>query len=126
MFITRIEGDTVYYKLEDESNLPVSEKLFYDLTGISVQNIASLDLLTWSTLLSLGLAAALAVAWRSPYPIAVGLFLITFANVYRNSESVFENFEINPYIKLVFFMGVLLLIIITIIEYFTHGDVSHD
>ena len=100
------------------------EELFEEVTGSQFGLITSLDI---NSLLSIagivGITGVLSVFMHSPYPIAVGLFLATFINLYMNSNSILNTVDVNPYLSMAFGLGMVFLFVITIIEYFTHGDV---
>lgn len=114
-------GDEVNYNIDNTTGAISSESLVEDITGQE-------NVLSWGGLGTVALIAGIVggglAGWitSSPYPIGVGLFLGTFANVYVNSRSVFEQFQVNPYLLLALGAGVIILMTITIIEYLTHGD----
>lgn len=118
-----VEGDESTYNLSDIEERSEGD-VFEDISGAGWGSVLSLDKEVWALIgVVMGGAVILAWAMHSPYPIAVGLFLATFVNVYINSKSIFSSFDVNPYITMVFGVGILVLFVITTIEYFTHGDV---
>ena len=123
IFAYTIEGDESTYNLSNIEE-QTDSGIFEDVSGAGWGGVLSLDRDVWA-LIGVVMGGALFLSWamHSPYPIAVGLFLSTFINVYLNSRSIFSQLEVNPYITMAFGLGIVVLFVITTIEYFTHGDV---
>ena len=118
-------GDPDHYKVNDEGLIETSEGTFEDVSGYSFGDISSFDLDTLATIggaIVFGLLFA--KLFHSPAPIAVTLFLAVFINIWRNSLNIVTQFKISPYLYGIFGGLILLLIIVTMIEYFAQGDVS--
>lgn len=117
--------DPDHYNVDDEGMIETSEGVFEDVSGYNFGDVTSFDLDTLATIGgAIVFGIAFAIMFRSPAPIAVTLFLAIFINIWRNSQNILTQFKISPYLYGVFALGILLLIVITIIEYMTQGDVS--
>lgn len=122
IFTYEYQTDSSDYDLDDPDNMNATD-VFEDVSGQSVGGLLSLDMVSWIAMGGVIAASiALAALFRSPYPVAVGLFLATFINIYKSSESIIESFDLDPYIVVAIGIGVVGLFLITTIEYFTHGD----
>lgn len=98
------------------------EELFTNLSGIDFDDITSLSMKNADLLLIAGGGIVLAILFRSAAPFAVGLFLGIFVNTFRRSTSIFYSFGIDSYLMVAAIVGIIFLLIITLIEYFTQGD----
>ena len=111
------EGDPIYV-----SNA-TGEEIVKDLTKLDFEDATSLALDNADLLIIAAGGIAMAILMRSPAPFAVGLFLGIFINTYRKSTSIFSSFDMNQTIVVAGIVGFAFVVIITMIEYFTHGDV---
>lgn len=117
-----VHSDEAMWNLSDTTE-GTDQELFERVSEQSWSDLLNLDPVALA-LMGGTIAGTIALAWamHSPYPLAVGLFLATFINMYGNSRSIFSQLEINPYIRMAMGFGLLILILVTTIEYFTHGD----
>ena len=69
------------------------------------------------------LGAAIAMAWltKSGAPLIIGVVGNLMKNMYIQNMAIFEQFPINNYLMLATGVGMVLLFIITCIEYMVHG-----
>jgi len=122
IFTYEYQMDSPEYNLDDPNNMNATD-VFEDVSGQDIGGLLSLDMVSWVAMGGvIAASVVLAALFRSPYPVAVGLFLATFINIYKSSEGIIESFDLNPYIILAVGLGIAGLFLITTIEYFTHGD----
>lgn len=120
------EGDSQYYQLDNPENAGDESEVFERTSGYEVESLFSASSMSDLSVLfgALFLGGIVALITHSIAPIAISLFLGTFINLYRNSLNIVGQLNINPYVVLAVTMTILVIIVITIIEYMTHGDVS--
>ena len=99
------------------------EELFEDLSDADFDDIASLAITNIDLIAIIAGGGALAWLTHSPAPLAVGIFLGIFINTFRRSTAIFAGFNVNEHIYTAMFVGIIFLFVITLIEYFTQGDV---
>lgn len=100
----------------------VSGSDFGDIFSIIFVDINSDPLNILGTILIIGGAAFIAWLTRSPAPFVVAVVANVFKNTYVNSMSVFEQFPINNYMMIAGMIGMIILFIVTCLEYLTHGE----
>ena len=115
---TSAENDTAEGVLYD-----ISGSDFGDILGIIFVDINSDPLNILASVLMLGGAAFLAWLTRSPAPFVVAVVANVFKNVYVNSMDFLEQFPINNYLMMAGMIAMLILLVVTCLEYLTHGDV---
>jgi hypothetical protein len=98
------------------------EDVFDETTGVNFENITSLSLDNLDIIAIAAGGIVLSALFKSGAPFAVGLFLGLFVNTFRRSIGIFYSFEINSYMVVAAVAGIIFLIVITLIEYFTQGD----
>ena len=100
----------------------VSGSDFGDVLGIIFVDVNSDPLNILASVLMLGGAAFLAWLTRSPAPFVVAVVANVFKNTYVNSMDFLEQFPINNYLMMAGMIAMIILLIITCLEYLTHGD----
>lgn len=118
-YTIEVSGDT--YELNDITNVE-GEQAFERITEIDFDDVVSLSLKNVDLLLIAAGGIAMAILMRNPAPFAVGLFLGIFINTFRRSTALFYGFQADAYLTLAAMVGVIFIIVITMIEYFTQGD----
>jgi hypothetical protein len=73
----------------------------------------------------LGGAIALAYVTKSPAPLVIGVVANIMKNTYTSNIEIFNSLEVNNYLMLASMVGMILLFLITCIEYMVsgHGEV---
>lgn len=99
------------------------EELFTNLSDIDFETLTTLSLDNADLLLIAAGGIAMSVLFKSAAPFAVGIFLGVFVNTFRRSISIINSFGMNHYIVVAAIIGIIFLFVITLIEYFTQGDV---
>lgn len=94
---------------------------FGNIVSIFLGRFDSLSGFLASIVLIAGAVAA-SVLMHTPAPLVIG-FVGTFVkNLYLNASEIFARYPVNNYFMMAFGAGMLILFVITIAEYLTHGD----
>jgi len=92
---------------------------------VSQQDFSSIIMIFFGnveSILILGGTALASYITSSPAPLVVGFLSTVMLATYKNSISVFEQFEINNILMLAGLVGMVILILVTCAEILTHGD----
>lgn len=128
-----IYGDMSYVQMEGTSNLRSPEEMFnYLIFGstitINLPVISNLMDTTWEInwawIMGSLVVAACVIGWAvgSLVPVAIGLMTGMFVLMYNNSKTLFDEMlthldSITGYVGLMIGLGVLIVIVITIMDY---------
>ena len=93
--------------------------IFFDTSQIN-SDLGVISIL--ASIVMMGGAAFIAWLTHSPAPFVVAVVANVFKNLYMNSIGFLEGFGINDYIMLVGMIGMIILLIVTCLEYLTHGE----
>jgi len=99
------------------------ETVFANLSNVSFENAADMMLGNASVIALIVGGGVLAWITHSPAPLALALFLGVFITTFKRSITIFSGMGINNVMWVMGLAGMAFLIVITMIEYFTHGDV---
>jgi len=107
-----------------------AEDVLYDVNGYDFGDIMSIifvdvnsdSMNILSSVLMLGGAALLAWLTRSPAPFVIAVVTNVFKNTYVNSIGFMEQFGVNDYMMMAGLIGMIILLVVTCLEYLTHGD----
>lgn len=127
-------GDATTYGLDDPNELPTPEQLFERLvtnTNGSIAKLLGQELRFNHIIVAMaGIGAIVAIATTSMAPFVVGLVGSLFVLMYSNSKTVFDQIASNLggvtfYIILMIGLGILILFILTAMDY-AAGQVSSE
>lgn len=106
------EGEEVFeYWTDDDFD-------FGDILGLMFGSTGSVAALV------LGIGGSVGLSWltHSTAPLAVGVLASVFAAIYVNTINIFNSYPIHNYIFLACTIGMVVLFVITSVEYLTHGE----
>jgi hypothetical protein len=131
-FPNTIYGDVMYSdSLDNPNELPTAEGMFMNLVTNTNGGIANFSVpilgevtLTFAGVIGLftAVGAVIAIATHSMIPIVTALIGIMFTVMYSNSKSLFDAMITDlggaaQYLMLIFGVGMLIMIILTIMDY---------
>ena len=130
LFPVELDASQNYTGMDDSGDTYTGDQAFEDISGYdfsSVLGIIFVDvnsdpLNILASIAMLGGAAFLAWLTRSPAPFVLAVISNVFKNAYVNSMGFLEQFPINNYMMLGGMIAMILLLIVTCLEYLTHGD----
>jgi len=130
IFPMTLDAGQNYSNINADGDPVDADSVLYDVSGTDfgdVFNIIFVDVSsdTWNILGTVAmLGGALFLAWvtHSPAPFVVAVIANVFKNTYVNSIGFLEQFPINNYMMLAGMLGMIILLVVTCLEYLTHGD----
>ena len=131
IFPVSLDSGQNYSDVDSAGNPTGAEETLYDISGgydfSDVLSIIFVDVNSdatniLATVVMLGGAAFLAWLTRSPAPFVVAVIANVFKNTYVNSLDFLEQFPVNNYMMMAGMIGMIILLIVTCLEYLTHGD----
>lgn len=99
-----------------------SEVIFREVSNQDFSSIIMIFFGNVESILILGGTALASYITSSPAPLVVGFLSTVMLATYKNSMTVFEQFEINNILMLAGLVGMVILILVTCAEILTHGD----
>lgn len=126
-FPATLYGDVVTYDLNDPDNLPSPETMLNRLItngGDVIKIVPGVFELRWDVLMGsiVAITIALGALTRSTIPVTLGLITTMFLFIYNNSKNTLSAMTQSmdatvQYIVLMLAVGILIIIVLTIMDY---------